>query len=141
MAQQAAQVLESAIVLAPDSSLAEKYESNLEQALRASLPELQALPKDKLLVVNVDVRSADCNGLAVPERLRPWRSRILDELPRFDINAFERLEQYAKASTHAPPRRWVSSSSRPPSVCLRRRSCLPFLLQSGPIPPSNPHPQ
>jgi len=101
MLQQATQGIESAIVLAPAHSLAEKYESSLELAFRASLPELLALPKDKLLVVNVDVQSAVCSGLAVPERLRPWRSRILDELPRFDVNALDHLEQYTKALMHA----------------------------------------
>jgi len=101
MAQQANHGIESAIVLAPANSLAEKYDSSLELAFRASLPELLALPKDKLLVVNVDVRSAVCFGLAMPERLGPWRRRILDELPRFDVNALDRLEQYAKALMHA----------------------------------------
>jgi hypothetical protein len=101
MAQQANHGIESAIVLAPANSLAEKYDSSLELAFRASLPELLALPKDKLLVVNVDVKTAVCLGLAVPERLRPWRKRILDELPRFDVNALDRLEQYAKALMHA----------------------------------------
>ena len=97
MSEQATQGIESVIVLTPANSLAEKFESSTEQAFRASLPDLQALRKDKLLVVNVDVRSAVCLGMAVPEPLRPWRSRILDELPRFDINAFDRVEQYAKA--------------------------------------------
>ena len=89
MAQQATQGIESAIVLAPANSLAEKYDSSLEQAFCASLPELQAVPKDKLLVVNVDVQSAICSALAVTERLQPWRSQILDELPRFDVNALD----------------------------------------------------
>ena len=115
MGQQASQVLESAIVLAPENSLAEKYESSLEQALRVSLPELQALPKDKLLVVNVDVRSAVCIGLAVPDRLQPWRSRILDELPRFDVNAFDRLEQYAKALLYAQIE-YTSARKRPADI-------------------------
>jgi hypothetical protein len=64
------------------------------------LPELQAVPKGKLLVVNVDVGRAVCLGLTVPERLGRWRSRI-DELPRFDVNALDHLEQYAKALMHA----------------------------------------
>jgi len=98
MAHQATQGIESAIVLAPANSLAEKCDSSLKLAFRASLPELLAVPKDKLQVVNVDVKSAVCTGLAAPERLRPWRRRILDELPRFDVNALEHLEQYAKAS-------------------------------------------
>lgn len=55
MAQLATQGVESAIVLAPANPLAEKCDSSLEQAFRASLPELQALPKDMLLLVNVDV--------------------------------------------------------------------------------------
>jgi len=101
MSPQATQGIESAIVLAPANSLAEKCDSSLEQAFRAGLPELLARPKDKLLMVNVDVRRAFCLGLAAPERLRPWRRRILDELPRFDVNALDRLEQYAKALMHA----------------------------------------
>jgi hypothetical protein len=38
MAQQANHGIESAIVLAPANSLAEKYDSSLELAFRASLP-------------------------------------------------------------------------------------------------------
>jgi hypothetical protein len=101
MSQQATQGIESAIVFAPANSVTQKCESSLEHAFRASLPELLALPKDNLLVVNVDVRSAFCTGLAVPERARLWRSRIVDELPRFDVNALDCLERYAKALMHA----------------------------------------
>ena len=49
MAQQATQDIESAIVLALANSLAEKCDSSLERALRASSPELLALLKDELL--------------------------------------------------------------------------------------------
>lgn len=101
MPQQTTQSTESAIVLAPGASLTTNAESSVELAFRASVPELLALPKDKLLVVNVDVQSAVCLGLAAPERLQVWRDRIIDELPRFDISAFDRLEQYAKALMHA----------------------------------------
>ncbi len=101
MSQQATQGIESAIVLAPADSLTEGWDSSLEAAFRASLRELLAVPKERLLVVNVDVRGAVCLGLAAPERLQPWRDRILDELPRFDIDALDRLEQYAKALMHA----------------------------------------
>jgi|GEM_PF-1386716 len=101
MFQQVTQGAESAIALAPANSLAESSDASLEFAFHASLPELLALPKDRLLVLNVDVRGAVCLGLAAPERLRAWRSRIIDELPRFDINALDRLEQYAKALMRA----------------------------------------
>lgn len=97
MAQQATQTTESAIVLAAATSSVEQNDSNLERAFRGSLPAMLGLPKDKLLVLNVDIPSAVCLGLAVPERLQPWRARILDELPRFDIHALDHLEQYAKA--------------------------------------------
>ncbi len=89
MSQQATQGIESAIVLAPADSLTEGWDSSLEAAFRASLRELLAVPKERLLVVNVDVRGAVCLGLAAPERLQPWRDRILDELPRFDIDALD----------------------------------------------------
>jgi hypothetical protein len=50
-----------------------------------------ALPKDDHLTVNVDVASAICGGLAPAERLLRWRSRILDESPRFDIRNLDLL--------------------------------------------------
>jgi len=62
MARQTTPSIESAIVLASANSLAEPCESSLEQAFRASWPGLLTLPKDKLLVVNVDVSSAACLG-------------------------------------------------------------------------------
>ena len=122
---------ESAIVLAPASPLAENVEPSLEQAFRATLPELLTLPKDQLLSVNLDIRNAICLGLAATTRLAAWRNRIVDELPRFDIKAVDSLGIYAMALMYAETQ-YNLARKRPADIrALTNKKAKPASLSSN----------
>jgi hypothetical protein len=72
-----------------------------EVAFNALLPEINAVPDDKTLPLNVDVVNAVTLVLGVIPELRALRPEIVDQLPRFDIARFDKLEQYALALNHA----------------------------------------
>jgi hypothetical protein len=76
--------------------------SRLDQAYNASQPELHALPKNKLAVVNLDVYQAVCVALGATQHLQSYRARIVEELPRFDVRNLDELKRYAwtLASAH-----------------------------------------
>jgi hypothetical protein len=73
----------------------------IDRAYEQTLPELVALPKDQLLVVNFDIPTATCTALGTVQRVAPWRAKILAELPGFDIHCLDRLGQYARALIRA----------------------------------------
>lgn len=72
-----------------------------EVAFAALLPEINALPDDEGLPVNVDVVNAVTLVLGVVPELRALRSELVSHLPHFDIARFDKLEQYALALNHA----------------------------------------
>lgn len=71
-----------------------------EAAFAAVLPEIQAVADDELVPINVDVVGAVTLVLGVLPELRALRPQIVDELPRFDVARFDKLEQYALALNH-----------------------------------------
>jgi hypothetical protein len=72
-----------------------------EAAYAATLPEITALPDDRAVAVNVDVVSAVTALLGMLPELRALRTQIQEELPKFDIDRFDKLQQYALALSHA----------------------------------------
>lgn len=75
-----------------------------EIAYIALLPEITAVPDDEALQINVDIVGAVTVVLGVLPELRALRAQIVDELNRFDIERFDKLEQYALAMSHADTR-------------------------------------
>jgi hypothetical protein len=72
-----------------------------EVAYAATLPEIMALPDDRAVNVNIDVVSGVTSLLGMLPELRSLRPQIQDELPKFDIERFDKLQQYALALSHA----------------------------------------
>lgn len=56
-----------------------------------------ALSPDQLLSVNLDVQLATETVLGNLKELRDLRERIVEELPRFELSAFDKLEDFALA--------------------------------------------
>ncbi len=72
-----------------------------EAAFRATLPEMEALAEDELASINVDVVNAVTTVLGCLPKLRTLRPDIARHLGTFDLERFDRLEQYALALNHA----------------------------------------
>jgi hypothetical protein len=60
-----------------------------------------ALAEGELMVPNIDIVSAVTTALGVLPELRALRAQIAEELPRFDVERYDRLEKYALALNHA----------------------------------------
>jgi hypothetical protein len=65
------------------------------------LPELEALPLDELVAINLDVPSAVATTLGSLPKIRALRGQIVEQLPAFDVAAFDKLEDYALALNYA----------------------------------------
>jgi hypothetical protein len=76
-------------------------ESPTQAAYEALLAEIAAVPEDRLLAVNVDVVSAVTTVLGVLPELTALRPQIQEELQKFDLQRFDKLQQYALAFSHA----------------------------------------
>ena len=63
--------------------------------------DLALLDLDKLLPFNVDVPTAVTTILGALPRLKAMRGRFEEYLPKFDLSAFDKLEDYAWALSHA----------------------------------------
>jgi hypothetical protein len=72
-----------------------------EAAYTAVLPEITALPDDRAVAVNIDIVSAVTSLLGMLPELRSLRPQIQEELPKFDLGRFDKLQQYALALSHA----------------------------------------
>jgi hypothetical protein len=72
-----------------------------EAAYEAIFAEISVLPDEEIAPLNIDVVGAVTTVLGVLPALRALRPEIQDELPRFDLQRFDRLEQYALALNHA----------------------------------------
>src|SRR5689334_18657167 len=59
------------------------------------LPELQGLDPAELVPINLDIPSIVATTLGALPEIRGLRQEMLDELPRFDLVAFDKLEDYA----------------------------------------------
>jgi hypothetical protein len=65
------------------------------------LPELEALSLDELVAINLDVPSAVATTLGSLPEIRAVRPQIVEHLPKFDLVAFDKLEDYALALNYA----------------------------------------
>jgi hypothetical protein len=79
---------------APDRVSEEVLASTI---LARLLPELQALPSEELIQVNVDVPSAVATVLGSLPEIQALRGSIAQSMPSFDLVAFDKLEDYAIA--------------------------------------------
>lgn len=76
-------------------------ELRTEAALRAVQPEMAALEDGDLLPINLDVVWAVSTVLGRLPILRPMLPEITEHLPKFDVDSFDKLEQYALALNQA----------------------------------------
>lgn len=63
--------------------------------------EITAVPTHKLRVISFDIATAVTILLGVWKQLLGLRARIVEEMPRFNIARFDKLEDYALALWHA----------------------------------------
>src|SRR5262249_28985806 len=75
-------------------------------------PELLALRTEDLLPVSLDISAAVATVLGVVPEVKALREQVVKELPAFDMERFDKLEDYALALsyTHA---RFLSASEKP----------------------------
>lgn len=72
-----------------------------EAAYKSTLPEMAALGQSGLSPINVDVVNAVTTVLACLPELRAIRPEIEKHLPTFNLQRFDKLEQYTLALNHA----------------------------------------
>ncbi len=65
------------------------------------LPEMEALSLDELFAINLDIPSAVANTLGSLPEIRALRPDIVEQLPKFDLTAFDKLEDYTTALNYA----------------------------------------
>jgi hypothetical protein len=63
--------------------------------------DLEAVPADQLVHLNVDVQAATRTILGALPEIRELRERIVAELPAFDVQSFDKLEDYVQALKYA----------------------------------------
>ncbi len=73
----------------------------LESAYNSVVAELEALAPEELVQVNLDIISAANTAAGVIPELKTLRPRIVQELPQFDVAAFDKLHLYAMAAGYA----------------------------------------
>jgi hypothetical protein len=76
-------------------------EAPTELAFHAIWPEIKALPETAALPVNIDVVAAATTVLGLLPELKALRPQIAEELKHFNLERFDKLEQYALALSHA----------------------------------------
>ncbi|MEY4545742.1 MAG: hypothetical protein RL685_1937 [Pseudomonadota bacterium] len=93
---------QSKVNMPPSMSMPDPATSQLplDAAYAATLPAMAALPTTELLAVNVDLMSAVTTVIAALPALRALRPQIARQLPAFDLQHFDQLEQYARALAH-----------------------------------------
>jgi hypothetical protein len=87
-------------------------ETPFAESYERLLPQLQALASEELMRINLDIPSAVVTALGALPRIRALRPRIADELPRFDLERFDQLEDCALGLSHAHTR--YLTATRPP---------------------------
>jgi hypothetical protein len=80
---------------------APRADSSTRAAFEAVLPEIAALPKARVTCINIDPWKAAKTVIALLPQLRLLRTHIAKELPGFDLDRFDKLDQYALAFVHA----------------------------------------
>lgn len=94
----------------PDSEPTSASLSYREAYLRVE-PELSSLDKSKLAHINVEIPDAVYSVLRALPELRKLRQRMIDLFTDFDLEQFDKLELYAKATLHGHI--MLETSSRP----------------------------
>jgi len=74
--------------------------------------ELLALRTEELVQVSLDISAAVATVLGVVPEVRALREQVVKELPAFDIERFDRLEDYALALSYAQAR-FLSATEGP----------------------------
>ncbi len=88
------------------------------EAFESVRDELAALPAADLLPLNLDIPSAVVTALGCGPELKDHRARIVEELPRFDVRQFDKLETYALAAGQAHTQHLIASSPAEPIADL-----------------------
>lgn len=83
------------------ASITEHDAIDMREAYLRVEAEADALPKEKLVYLNVDIQSATATVLGCIEKLKPFRERIVKALPEFELGYFDNLETYARAAAYA----------------------------------------
>jgi hypothetical protein len=83
--------------LIPEAADVPRFRHAYEQLL----DEIRAVPSDDYTVINIDIPSAITTVMGVLPFLQSIRSRIVEELPRFDIARFDKVEAFTLALGHA----------------------------------------
>lgn len=71
------------------------------EALAAVAPELAALHRDQLAVINIDIPQSVSIALGVIDGLKALRPSVVQKLPEHDIAQYDKLETYALAAWYA----------------------------------------
>jgi hypothetical protein len=72
-------------------------EGSVEETFKAVLPDLNALPVESLLSVNLEIASAVAVAFGVLPSIAQQREAIEKNLPGFDLGRFDKLEAYTTA--------------------------------------------
>lgn len=72
-----------------------------------------SLASDQLLQVNLEVQQATQTILGALPEIKPFRGQLAEELPKFDLNQFDRLEDYALALIYVQSR--YAMATQPPN--------------------------
>lgn len=78
-----------------------KDEALVADAYERVKADLAGVPAEQLEKVNLDVQTATRTILGALPEIRALRARIVQELPKFDIGAFDKLEDYVQTLKYA----------------------------------------
>jgi len=73
----------------------------MSEAFAKVEPELAALDPAALVPISIDVGAAVTSVLAAAPRIREHRDAIVEQLPKHDVGALDKLESYAHAAWYA----------------------------------------
>ncbi len=82
------------------------------QAYESIKAEMQSIPREQLLALNVDVASTVATTIGCLPKVVPLRPAILEQVGGFDIKQLDKLETYAMALMHAQAE--FQASAQPP---------------------------
>ncbi len=71
------------------------------EAYERLLPEIQAFPNEALVAINIDPLNVVTTIQGSLPEMRALRDQIVEELVKFDIERFDKLQEYTHALTHA----------------------------------------
>jgi hypothetical protein len=87
-------------------------EALFEESFQRVRAELESLPMDSLVSINLDVISSVATVLGSLPEIRALRVRIEREMPGFDFTQFDKLEDYAMALSYAHTQFLTASKPR-----------------------------